>query len=282
MMKFGIRLAACAAVALLMTTGCASLGLQNNKAEVPENLPQKRVGLELLEAFFNNDAEAFRNQFPEEIRSDITKKDFEQTRKAMLDKLGKPVSYEFVTNLEQPNWTVSIWKILFERDSADKTKKIRQETFFRAVAGELDGKMILLNQSFFPEDVADWSAAKPQLKEKNPGIAPQKHVGEILLKAFADNDAKTFLKQLPDRMREQFGEKDFEQTRKSMLEKLGKLVSYQFVTNLEHPAYTISLWKVRFERDNFDRTKKIHQETMFRAVTVEINGKEVLLGFHFF
>ena len=62
--------------------------------------------------------------------------------------------------------------------------------------------MILLNQSFFPEDVTDWSAAKPQLKEKNPGIAPQKHVGEILLKAFADNDAKTFLKQLPDRMRE--------------------------------------------------------------------------------
>lgn len=280
-MKFGIRLAACAAAALLMTTGCASVGLQNNKAEVPEKPPQKRVGLELLEAFFNNDAEAFRNQFPEETRGDISEKDFEQTRKAMLDKLGKPVSYEFVTNLEQPNWTVSIWKILFERDSADKTKKIRRETFFRAVAGELDGKMILLNQSFFPEDVADWNAAKLQHKQKAPEAA-QKPAGEILLKAFADNDAKAFLKQLPDRLREQFGEKDFEQTRKSMLEKLGKLVSYQFVTNLEHPAYTVSLWKVRFERDNFARTKKIHQETMFRAVTTELNGKEVLLGFHFF
>ena len=148
-MKFGIRLAACAAAALLMTTGCASVGLQNNKAEVPEKPPQKRVGLELLEAFFNNDAEAFRNQFPEETRGDISEKDFEQTRKAMLDKLGKPVSYEFVTNLEHPACTVSLWKVRFERDNFARTKKIHQETMFRAVTTELNGKEVLLGFHFF-------------------------------------------------------------------------------------------------------------------------------------
>lgn len=281
-MKFGIRLAVCTAAVILTaaSSACTSLEIQDNPESRPEQ-PQKIVGKELLEAFIRNDADAFLNQYPEGLRKNFSRKGFEQSRNAMLEKLGNPVSYRFVANLEHPVFTVSIWTIRFERDNADKTGKIYQEMVFRAIAGELDGKSILMNQNFFLDDAVDLTAAKLPAGKKNQPEQPQKRVGKELLDALADNDAKMFLNQLPDRMRQEFGKKDFEQTRESMLKELGNPVSYQFVMNLEHPVFTVSLWKIRFERNSADRTKKIHQEKMFRVVKGEVNGKEVLLNFHF-
>lgn len=281
-MKFGTRLAVCSAAVLLTAAfpACTSLEIQNNP-ESSQKQPKNIVGGELLEAFIRNDAEAFLNQYPDGLRKNFSKTGFEQSRNAIVEKLGKPVSCRFVANLEHPVFTVSVWTIRFERDNADKSGKTGQEIVFRAIAGELDGKNILMNQNFFLDDAADLNAAQLRLSKKNPPEQPPKRVGKELLDALADNNAKVFLNQLPPRMRQEFGKKDFEQTRESMLKELGKPVSYQFVMNLEHPVFTVSLWKIRFERRSADRTKKIYQEKMFRVVKGEVNGKEVLLNFHF-
>ena len=148
-MKFGIRLAVCTAAVILTaaSSACTSLEIQDNPESRPEQ-PQKIVGKELLEAFIRNDADAFLNQYPEGLRKNFSRKGFEQSRNAMLEKLGNPVSYRFVANLEHPVFTVSIWTIRFERDNADKTGKVYQDMVFRAIAGELDGKSILMNQNF--------------------------------------------------------------------------------------------------------------------------------------
>ena len=111
--------------------------------------------------------------------------------------------------------------------------------------------------------------------------AEEQKAGESLILAFMKNKPALFLSQLPAEARKDYTEKDFEITRKSMLEKLGEPVSYRFITNLEHPIATVSVWRIRFERWNSDKTKKIHQETLFRAISGKIDGKDVLLSFNF-
>ena len=130
------------------------------------------------------------------------------------------------------------------------------------------------------------SAPQPSAKrtsktrEKKAEPAVQK-VGESLILAFMKDKPSLFLSQLPEDARKEFTEKDFELTRKSMLEKLGEPVSYEFITNLEHPIATVSIWRIRFERLSSDKTRKIHQETLFRAISGKIDGQDVLLKFDF-
>lgn len=121
-------------------------------------------------------------------------------------------------------------------------------------------------------------ASKTEEKTAEPAV---QKVGESLILAFMKDKPSLFLSQLPEDARKEFTEKDFELTRKSMLEKLGEPVSYEFITNLEHPIATVSIWRIRFERLSSDKTRKIHQETLFRAISGKIDGQDVLLKFDF-
>ncbi|MBP5181451.1 MAG: hypothetical protein J6331_00335 [Lentisphaeria bacterium] len=114
--------------------------------------------------------------------------------------------------------------------------------------------------------------------------APLK-VGEELVRALVENDADAFLRQLPENLRKEFGEKDFEKTRSSMIRELGTPVSYTYLRNMAHPVATISLWVIRFERTPSDKDikeKKLVMEVLFRAVYGKIDGKETLLSFNFY
>lgn len=121
-------------------------------------------------------------------------------------------------------------------------------------------------------------AAKADEKKAEPAV---QKVGESLILAFMKDKPDLFISQLPEDARKDFTKKDFEITRKSMLEKLGEPVSYEFITNLEHPIATVSVWRIRFRRDSSDKSRKIYQETLFRAISGKIDGKDVLLSFNF-
>lgn len=122
---------------------------------------------------------------------------------------------------------------------------------------------------------------------KNTAKTPEvKKAGENLVKAIVKNDAKAFLKELPENLVQDFGKKDFDKTRESMIRELGTPVSYTYLRNMAHPLATISIWVIRFERkvkDNKDgKEKTVVMEVLFRVVSGQIQGKETLLSFNFY
>lgn len=109
--------------------------------------------------------------------------------------------------------------------------------------------------------------------------------GEELVRAIVENNADAFLKQLPEKLLKEFGSKDFERTRNSMVKELGVPVSYTYLRNMAHPVAAISLWVIRFERTpsaGNDKEKKIIMEVLFRVVYGKIDGKDTLLSFNFY
>ena len=67
-----------------------------------------------------------------------------------------------------------------------------------------------------------------------------------------------------------------------MVEQLGEPVAYAFVMNLEHPLFTVSIWRILFMRKSSDGKRDIRQEALFRAVSGKMDGQERLLSFNFF
>lgn len=112
-----------------------------------------------------------------------------------------------------------------------------------------------------------------------PVIRPEEN-GRELLEAFLHQDAKAFVRALPEDLRKQFGEKEFEGAYKSIVETLGKPVSYEFGLRLENPLLTVSLWKVRFERKNTEGSP-IHQEALFRVISGVIDSRPKIISFNF-
>lgn len=116
-------------------------------------------------------------------------------------------------------------------------------------------------------------------------VAPK--MGEKLVRAIVENDSKAFLKELPEKLIQEFGKKDFDKTRESMVKELGVPVSYTYLRNMAHPVATICLWVIRFERVPTDpairaKNKKTVMEVLFRVVYGKIEGKNILLSFNFY
>lgn len=124
------------------------------------------------------------------------------------------------------------------------------------------------------KDAANLSSAQAKTQSKR--------AGRELLKAFVENKGEEFLKLLPEVVRTEFGTNGFKKTRESMVKQLGEPVAYAFVMNLEHPLFTISIWRILFMRKSSDGKKDIRQEGLFRVVSGKVDGKERLLSFNFF
>jgi len=121
------------------------------------------------------------------------------------------------------------------------------------------------------------NSAGPEAEAVRPSPATN---GEALLKAFRGNDAAAFLAALPAELRGQFGQKEFEGARRSIGESLGEPVAYEYLTTLEHPLLTVSLWKVRFERKDSEG-ETVRQEAVFRVISAVENGGFRVVSFNF-
>ncbi len=114
----------------------------------------------------------------------------------------------------------------------------------------------------------------------NVGQSDVRGDGETLVKAFVDCDAEAFIEQLPPEMRKDFGVKQFDASYKSIVETLGKPISYAPGVTLENPLFAVTLWKVRFERQGSEGAK-IYQEALFRVIAGELDGKSRIVSFNF-
>ena len=122
--------------------------------------------------------------------------------------------------------------------------------------------------------------------------APQKEVVEVskqeyqlarqLLQAFVKNDAKGFVALLPEETRSKFTVDSFASTRKAVLESIGEPAAFSYVTTLELAGLHPQIWKVRFRRQNVNRSKEFYSEVLFKVVTGMADKKEaVITGFQF-
>ncbi|MPM82598.1 hypothetical protein SDC9_129659 [bioreactor metagenome] len=134
---------------LLAGAGCASVALEetDRPAEAAVRPAVQENGAGLLRAFQANDAAAFTAELPPELRERFGRKEFDAARRSIGDTLGEPVAYEYLTTLENPLLTVSLWKVRFERKGADG-KPIRQEGVFRVISAAEDGKYKVVSFNF--------------------------------------------------------------------------------------------------------------------------------------
>ena len=145
-----ILLAACLASAGLFAPGCAT-PIRELPAEERKTGPQGEefaFSRELVLAFMRNDAKGFLKHLPEEVRGKFDEKKFAASRKSVLESLGEPISFRYVTSLELTTFTPFIWKIRFQRTDPRNGKKFTSEALFRVITGKLNGKPVLIGFQF--------------------------------------------------------------------------------------------------------------------------------------
>jgi len=103
---------------------------------------------ELLMAFLANDAAAFCRNIPAESRANFTEEQFNATRAAIVESMGEPVSFRYVTSLELTAFTPHIWKIRFKRTNPRTGEEFTSELLFKIVVGNIDGEPVLISFQF--------------------------------------------------------------------------------------------------------------------------------------
>lgn len=102
-----------------------------------------------------------------------------------------------------------------------------------------------------------------------------------LIKAFMKDDAATFVKYIPEEARRTFGVRQFETTRKSVIESMGEPISFQYVTALELTEnITPHIWKIRFKRVN-RKGEEFTSELLFKIVVGKLKDEPVMISFQF-
>lgn len=101
-----------------------------------------------LKAFMSNDAKTFVSNVPEEARRTFNEKYFAASRKSVIESMGEPISFQYVTALELATFTPHIWKIRFKRVNARTGKEFTSELLFKILVGKLDGKPVMISFQF--------------------------------------------------------------------------------------------------------------------------------------
>ena len=130
--------------------GCAT-GVRELPAETRKTEPQGadyQFCRQLVIAFMKNDAKTFLAAMPEEARKKFNEKQFAASRKSIIESMGEPISFCYVTSLELTALTPHIWKIRFQRTDPRNDKKFTSEALFRIITGKIDGKPVLIGFQF--------------------------------------------------------------------------------------------------------------------------------------
>ena len=121
--------------------------------------------------------------------------------------------------------------------------------------------------------------AAPQQHTK-PKSAEARKVGQKLVDNICKEDAKGFCHSLCDNMKKCFTPHHFAKGCKQLRDKMGKPVKGEFLAELAHPVFNISIWKLTFLKE-VPGKKPEERQALFQVVTGEKDGKMQLLGFGF-
>ena len=113
-----------------------------------------------------------------------------------------------------------------------------------------------------------------------PATAEARKVGEKMVASICKNDSKGFCSNLSAEMKKHFTPQHFNAGCKQLRDKMGKPVKGEFLAELAHPVFNISVWKVTFLKE-VPGKKPEERQALFQVVTGEKDGKMQLLGFGF-
>lgn len=121
------------------STGCVIVKEYAPEKDKMDIAPQEyELARKLVRAFVINDGKAFVALLPEETRTKFTVETFEKTRKSLIESVGEPVEYRYLTTLELAALHPQIWKVRFKRWNVNRTKEFTSEVLFKVVTGMSD------------------------------------------------------------------------------------------------------------------------------------------------
>ena len=138
------------AILLTFGNGCVIIKEYAPEANaVKINPAEQELARQLLQAFIKNDAKTFVSLLPEETRKNFTVDNFKQTRKSVIESIGEPISYTYMTTLELSALHPQIWKVRFKRYNVNRTKEFTSEVLFKVITGMSDRKTAVITGFHF-------------------------------------------------------------------------------------------------------------------------------------
>jgi hypothetical protein len=147
MQKCFKRFACCASAALMLICagGCAAVinevvvaPAAGQDADAKKNTPEYELSRNLVIAFIANDANGFVSLLPETTRKSFNAESFAKTRKSIVESMGTPFEFSYVTELELSTFTPHIWKIRFRRVKEAEKEEFTSELLFKVITGMTD------------------------------------------------------------------------------------------------------------------------------------------------
>lgn len=146
------------------------------------------------------------------------------------------------------------------------------------VAPEARGAMTCAAPAAKKETTAAKTAPAPVYTK--PKSAEARKTGQKLVNNICKQDGKAFCHSLCGNMKPHFTPKHFAAGCKQLKDKMGNPVKGEFLAELAHPVFNISVWKVTFLKE-VPGKKPEERQALFQVVTGEKDGKMQLLGFGF-
>lgn len=105
------------------------------------------LGNGILAAFRDEDFAKLKKNIPGPLQTKMTENDFKTSCRNWRDSLGRIMDFDYVMELDTPAVRNLIWRVEFERDTADGNE-VEQDMLFRLVTGKVDDETCVLSCGF--------------------------------------------------------------------------------------------------------------------------------------
>ena len=150
-------------------------------------------------------------------------------------------------------------------------------------AGEVVEEVVVIA----PESKGTMTAAKSEAKAGDavkthvkPKAAEARKLGQKMVDSICKGDSRQFCGSMCPELQKKFTSKHFNMCHKQLYDKMGKPVKGEFLAELAHPVFNISVWKMTFIKE-LPGKKPVERQALFQVITGEKDGKMQLLGFGF-
>ena len=127
---------AAAALLLVLSNGCTVIWERAPQKEaVKADRKEYELARKLLAAFIKDDASTFVSLLPEETRSKFNEEAFKRTRKSVIDSVGEPIAFTYLTTLKLGTLHPHVWKVEFRRYNVNRSQEYTSEVLFKVITG---------------------------------------------------------------------------------------------------------------------------------------------------